>query len=280
MRSERRGRRTHRLPHEARVSRNVISELLLYRTPSLKTNSHSVSSRAHSVAIATVGRRDGRDCTAAVGRMPKSARRMWLTTMSHHPATKIIVAFRDWLRSKLYADEQTDYRVANPSPQIELYRSLIDVLRDQIAAQTDSAASNDLQCVALIAADLALIVGLLIIRASAINTSWGSWWWIPLVGLAVTALPFVVPVLPGSRRTGTFKDGPSIPDFLRAISRSPKTPEDTFLSLIKDLQHSWDANDVLAKRGSADTRGCSAPRRGIPCIDRPILLGTELVRNA
>jgi len=47
---------------------------------------------------------------------------------------------------------------------------------------------------------------------------------------------------------GTFKDGPSIPDFLRAISLKPRTPEDTFLSLIKDLQHSWDANDALLRR--------------------------------
>jgi len=158
------------------------------------------------------------------------------------------VSFRYWLRSRLYEGGQAANQKADSSPQIDLYRSLIDVLRDQIAAQTDSAASNDLQCVALIAADLALIVGLLIIRASAINTSWGSWWWIPLVGLAVTALPFVVPVLPGSRRMGTFKDGPSIPDFLRAISLKPRTPEDTFLSLIKDLQHSWDANDALLRR--------------------------------
>jgi hypothetical protein len=158
------------------------------------------------------------------------------------------VRLRAWLRSKLDEGNQASNQGASSSPQIDLYRSLVDVLRDQVAAQTDSAASNDLQCVALIAADLALIVGLLIIRASAINTSWGSWWWIPLVGLAISSLPFVIPVLPGSRRMGTFKDGPSIPDFLSAISLKPQTPENTFLSLIRDLQRSWSANDALLRR--------------------------------
>jgi hypothetical protein len=99
------------------------------------------------------------------------------------------------------------------SPQTELYGTLINVLRDQITAQTASAGSNDLQCVALIAADVALIVGLMIIRATAQAASWGSWWWIPLLGLAASATPLVIPVLPGSKRMGIFKIGPSVPNF-------------------------------------------------------------------
>lgn len=137
------------------------------------------------------------------------------------------------------------------SPLAHLYSVLADVLRDQVASQLDQASTNDLKSVAVLAAALAMIVALLIMRATD-PTGIGYWWWYPLPLFIIPAFLAAMPLRrPASKRP--FQDGPSIPEFLARSAAGkttengpvPYTLEEILQLLLVDLHTSWQRNDTL-----------------------------------
>jgi len=129
----------------------------------------------------------------------------------------------------------------------EIYTALADSLRGQIAVQSETASSNDLLCVALLAADLALVVALLLLRATKETQITGFWWWSPLPFFVLSGVLLLVPILPPIKAKA-FASGPSIPDFLSAISQTPQSLENMLDRLIRDLQQTWEDNDLILAR--------------------------------
>ncbi|MFZ2056054.1 MAG: hypothetical protein WAV54_01410 [Acidimicrobiales bacterium] len=129
------------------------------------------------------------------------------------------------------------------SPVAHVYTTLADLLRDQVGAQLESASSNNLEAVALLAANLAFILALMLLRAT--NPTYIAWWWwLPLPLFAASATFLVYPILPPSEKR-RFQHGPHVPSLLLAISREPQTLEQIIGRLIKDLQTTWQNNDAL-----------------------------------
>ncbi len=136
-----------------------------------------------------------------------------------------------------------------------IYTALADVLRDQISLQSDGAIANDLKCVALLAADLAVVVSLMLIRASDISQSIGGWWWYPLPAFVVSAGLLLGPVLRRTRAK-SLAGGPRVPEFLKSIANKPTTLEDLLDRLLTDLQQAWADNDaILEKEARSISRG-------------------------
>lgn len=133
---------------------------------------------------------------------------------------------------------------SNPSPLAHLYTAMADLLRDQVSDQLSSASTNDLIAVGLVAANLALAVGLVILRATAPLTLNGWWyhWWYPLPVLLVSTFMVGSPLMPpfGKRK---FQDGPKVETLLRAASGQPL--ERALEDLLRALQVAWNRNDRL-----------------------------------
>jgi hypothetical protein len=120
---------------------------------------------------------------------------------------------------------------------------MAELQRDQIAAQLDSASTNDLQSVGVIAAALALVVALLVLRATdPYDISW--WWWYPLPMFIVPTGFVAVPLRrPTERRK--FLHGPSVPAILQGFAQQPQTLEAVLEKVLRDLHAAWDNNDAL-----------------------------------
>jgi hypothetical protein len=118
-----------------------------------------------------------------------------------------------------------------------------DLLRDQIAGQLESAGTNDLESVGVIAAALALVVAMLILRATdGRDITW--WWWYPLPLFAVPTVFVAVP-LRGTTAKRRFLHGPSVPAILEGFARHPQTLEAVLERTLRDLHECWLNNDEL-----------------------------------
>jgi hypothetical protein len=135
---------------------------------------------------------------------------------------------------------------------VQVLVSVVDVLRDQIAAQQDTASTNELSSNGLMAASLAMVVALMILRATQ-PCKIGYWWWYPLPLFVVAGALLSVPAFPRRNRP-RLTDGPKVPAFLAATSSSPHTQEQIFVRLIQDLQASWAMNDAILKTERACVR--------------------------
>ncbi|MDA8399317.1 MAG: hypothetical protein M0008_04585, partial [Actinomycetota bacterium] len=98
-----------------------------------------------------------------------------------------------------------------------LYSVMADILRDQIAAQLESASTNNLESVGVIAAALAFVVALLVVRATHGNDPSWWWWWYPLPGFMIPTVIVGTPLLPPTKKR-RFKDGPDIPRLLEGFA--------------------------------------------------------------
>jgi hypothetical protein len=136
------------------------------------------------------------------------------------------------------------------NPLAQLYLTTIELQRDQIAAQLELASTNTLQSIAVLAAVVALLVAMLLIRETN-PTQIGWWWWIPLTLFVV---PMVAAGAPIMRRDGKFKDGPYVPSMLAAFNKSPATLETRLQEMIQLLHRDWKNNDELLKRESGRTK--------------------------
>lgn len=143
----------------------------------------------------------------------------------------------------------------DPNPQAlssasEIYRVLCDVLRDQVVEQAASASSNDLEAVGLIAANLALAVALLLLKATRLHLFHGLGfvpWWVPLPVTALSVVLLVQPVRPASR-SSQFKGGPNVPSLIHSLAENPQSVESALVRVIRDLQESWEINDRLLEK--------------------------------
>jgi hypothetical protein len=162
-----------------------------------------------------------------------------------------MVAWRDRLRRWINqsSDERAYAVPANPTEadaRVRLYSSLADVLRDQISDQLASASTNDLIAVGIMAANLALAVGILILQTTNPWTlmEWGwryKWWYpLPVLGLSSAMVGFA---LRPPRNRHRFQDGPVVPGFLRAVSGKPL--HEQFEDLLRSLYSCWRHNDAL-----------------------------------
>lgn len=140
-------------------------------------------------------------------------------------------------------------------PLAHLYSVLADVLRDQVSSQMEQASTNDLKSVGVLGAVLAIVVALLLLRATA-PSDIGYWWWYPLPLFVVPAVLAAIPLRRSSPKR-TFKDGPSVPRLLARYETgkvaeggqvSPYTLEEMLAMLLVDLQASWRINDILLEK--------------------------------
>jgi hypothetical protein len=140
-------------------------------------------------------------------------------------------------------------------PLAHLYTVLADVLRDQLASQLETASTNDLKAVGVLGVALAVVVALLLLRATDPHGI-GVWWWYPL---PLFVVPGVLAAMPLRRPKSNVKflDGPSVPGLLARYERGrsgdgsvPYTLEEQLAMLLVDLQGSWNNNDrLLAEEG-------------------------------
>jgi hypothetical protein len=119
--------------------------------------------------------------------------------------------------------------------------SIVDVLRDQVAAQQDTANTNEFSSNGLMAASLAMIVALMILRATSRSDGISYWWWYPLPLFVVGAALLSVPAIP--KWFPTLKDGPIIPILMADFEATPHTQSQIYVRLIQDLYDTWRIND-------------------------------------
>lgn len=126
---------------------------------------------------------------------------------------------------------------------IRYYEALANLLQDQIASQLESASTNDIVSIGIVGAALAIVVALLLIRAT--NTIAGEWWWwwYPLPMFVVPVCTVGFPLLP--RRSKRFQHGPSVPTAVQSFATSPQPLERMMERLLRDLHSSWRNNDAL-----------------------------------
>jgi hypothetical protein len=137
------------------------------------------------------------------------------------------------------------------SPLAHLYSVLADVQRDQVASQLEEASTNDLKAIGVLGAVLAIVVALLVLRATD-PSSIGYWWWYPL---PIFVVPTVLAATPLRRSLPKreFSDGPSVPEFLARYEKGrtteegqvPYTLEYMLQMILVGLQESWRNNDSL-----------------------------------
>lgn len=133
------------------------------------------------------------------------------------------------------------------TPLAQLYLATIELQRDQIAAQLETASTNALVSIAELAAVLALVVAVLILREADSQTiAW--WWWLPLPLFIVPTFFAGTPIL--RRKNRKFKDGPYVPSMIAAFARRPGTLEKRLEEMIQLLQRDWKNNDELLERES------------------------------
>lgn len=140
-----------------------------------------------------------------------------------------------------------------------MYLAMIDLARDQLATQLQSADTLDLKSVGVLGAALALVMTLLLLRADD-PAAVGWWWWLPLPAFTLPGAFLVFPLLP-SRESHRFTQGPSLPGFLAGASEvqgGATTLEGTLAVMIRDLHQSWLNNDrLLARETEAFWRGAA-----------------------
>jgi hypothetical protein len=136
------------------------------------------------------------------------------------------------------------------SPLAHLYSVLADVQRDQVASQLEEASTNDLKAIGVLGAVLAIVVALLVLRATN-PSSIGYWWWYPLPIFVFPTVLAATPLRrPSSKRE--FSDGPRVPEFLARYETGPAeegqvpyTLEYLLQILLVDLHKTWRNNDTL-----------------------------------
>lgn len=145
--------------------------------------------------------------------------------------------------------------VSAPSRLAHLYTVLADLLRDQVASQLETASTNDLKSVGVLAAALAVVVSLLLLRAADPHGI-GYWWWYPLPLFVVPGVLAAMPLRPPTS-TVRFLDGPSVPRLVTQFERGrtgdgsePFTLEEQLVMVLRGLHTSWSNNDrLLAAEG-------------------------------
>jgi hypothetical protein len=132
-----------------------------------------------------------------------------------------------------------------PSPLVHLYTSVIDILRAQVFDQLASQSTNDLISVGLLAANFALAIGNILLRATVSTVLVAGWyrWWYPLPVFAISSALVAVPLLPPIGERRKFQDGPKVDVFLTAVSGEPL--ERQLEGLLRSLQFAWARNDSL-----------------------------------
>jgi hypothetical protein len=156
-----------------------------------------------------------------------------------------------WLFDKVSGDKALSLSQGERvSSTARLYMEMTAVLRDQLSAQLETASSNDLISVASVAAGLALVVGLVIVKATLGCV--GYWWWYPLPALIAPLFILSFPLLP--RKNRLFHHGPHIPTFLVYLADHPQPLEDVLVTMIQRLQEDWEGNDALLKTEAACIR--------------------------
>lgn len=183
----------------------------------------------------------------------------WLVSHSQE-CTVVTVTF--WKRRAVEpAAEPTE----TVSPLAHLYSVLADVQRDQVASQMEQASTNDLKSVGIIGAALAIVVALLLLRATDPKDI-AYWWWYPLPLFIVPSALAAMPLRrPSSKRT--FLGGPSVPQLLARFEAGkstqpgemPYTLEEMFAMLLVDLHTAWRNNDtILVEEQRSFYRGAAA----------------------
>lgn len=137
------------------------------------------------------------------------------------------------------------------SPLGHLYSVLADVLRDQVASQLEQASTNDLKSVGVLGAALAMVVALLLLRATDPKDI-AYWWWYPVplfvLPSGLAAMPLRRPL---SKRA--FLGGPNVPQLLARFGagktaqpgEAPYTLEEMLAMVLVDLHTAWRNNDSL-----------------------------------
>jgi len=120
-----------------------------------------------------------------------------------------------------------------------------------LASQLDQASTNDLKSVGVLGAALAIVVALLLLRATDPSRI-GYWWWFPL---PLFVIPTLLAAVPLRRHTSKkpYRAGPSVPDFLARFEQGRLTPdgsvpytlEEILAVLMVELHKSWQSNDKL-----------------------------------
>ena len=105
------------------------------------------------------------------------------------------------------------------TPLAQLYLTTIELQRDQIAAQLESASTNALQSIAVLAAVVALLVAMLLIRETS-PTQIGWWWWIPLTLFVVPTVAAGAPIMRRKDRSSRTAHT-SLRCWRRSISHQP-----------------------------------------------------------
>lgn len=119
---------------------------------------------------------------------------------------------------------------------------MIDILRGQVSAQLGSSNTNDLQSAAVLAAGVAVVFALLVIRAAVkVDVNW-SWWWYPLPAFLIPTALVGIPIVPASKKR-SFKNGPSVAQLLTEFANKPESLEKALERVIKDLNESLVLND-------------------------------------
>jgi hypothetical protein len=128
---------------------------------------------------------------------------------------------------------------------------MADILRDQIAAQQETASTNELTSIGLMGASFALMVALLILRATQpVEISY--WWWYPLPIFVAGDLLLMVPSVPKIVRRTRFSDGPNVPALMASLATEPLSEQEIYVQIIRALHTSWMVNDRILRW----ERGC------------------------
>jgi hypothetical protein len=137
------------------------------------------------------------------------------------------------------------------SPLVHLYSVLADVLRDQVASQMEQASTNDLKSVGILGAALAMVVALLLIRATDPEHI-AYWWWYPMPLFVFPCARVAMPLRRSSPKRA-FLGGPSVPQLLARFEagktaqprEAPYTLEEMLAIVLVDLHTAWRNNDSL-----------------------------------
>ena len=95
---------------------------------------------------------------------------------------------------------------------------------------------------------MALVVALLILKAThgSSDPIWW-WWWYPLPAFVVPTVVVGIPLLPPSENQ-RFRGGPKVPTLLAGFEAHPQTLEAMLETVLRGLQASWAKNETLLIR--------------------------------
>ena len=131
--------------------------------------------------------------------------------------------------------------------------SVVDILRDQVAAQQETASTNELTSIGLMGASLAMVVALLLLKAAhPIEISY--WWWYPLPIFVASGLLLMIPAVPRVVRRVRLSDGPNVPALMARLSEMPVRSTRFTWRSYRALQTSWAVNDRILRTERACVR--------------------------